>query len=266
MNQDRIDTPTRSPGATASRRDLGRALAGGGLGALVGSAFGALDADARKKGKKRKTRTVTRAVRGSITRTFTSTGLITIPKDGSSSDKGPADPYPSTIEVSGFTNGVITDVDLLLFDVTHVQPEDIDILLTKDDGRRALVMSDVGVNTPITNIDLTLDDEAATSLPQTPLDSPIDSGTFRPTNYLQPGVDSDAFAAPAPAPDGNVALSTFDGANPNGTWQLWVMDDENSLVGDLRGWALRITADVDTGTVDEQVPTGKDTKKRKRRR
>jgi hypothetical protein len=93
-------------------------------------------------------------------------------------------------------------------------------------------------------------------MPASTFDPPLDSGPFRPTNYLQPGVDSDTFAAPARAPDGSVALSTFDRGNPNGTWQLFVMDDETSLVGDIRGWALRITAEVDTGTVQEQVPTG----------
>ena len=55
-----------------------------------------------------------------------------------------------------------------------------------------------------------------------------------------------------------MALSTFDGADPNGTWQLWVMDDASGDVGDIRGWALRITAEVDLATVDEQVPTSSD--------
>jgi len=198
------------------------------------------------KGKKHKktSKPKSRTVRGPVTQTFTGTGPIAIPKEGSSSDKGPADPYPSTIEVSGFTNGVITDVDLLLFDVTHVQPEDIDILLAKDDGRRALVMSDVGRNNAITNVDLTLDDEAAAPMPAGIFDPPLDSQSYQPTNFTQ-AVDVDDFAAPAPAPNGSVALSTFDGTNPNGTWQLFVMDDESSLVGDIRTWALRITAEVD---------------------
>src|SRR5688572_18508451 len=42
MNQDRFAGLTRSLDTTASRRDLGRALAGGALGTLAGSAFGAL--------------------------------------------------------------------------------------------------------------------------------------------------------------------------------------------------------------------------------
>jgi len=56
MDHRNFDALTRSFG-TASRRNLGRVLAGGGVTALFGSAFGALDADANKKRhKKRKKR------------------------------------------------------------------------------------------------------------------------------------------------------------------------------------------------------------------
>ena len=82
------------------------------------------------------------------------------------------------------------------------------------------------------------------------------SGTFRPTDVL--AID-DTFASPAPAPNGSVALSTFDGADPNGSWQVWVMDNGPGVAGDIRGgWELRITAEVDLATVDEQVPIDSD--------
>ena len=53
MDHTHFDAITRSFG-TASRRNLGRGLVGGGLGALLGSAFGALDVDAKKKRHKKK--------------------------------------------------------------------------------------------------------------------------------------------------------------------------------------------------------------------
>jgi hypothetical protein len=56
MDHDRFDGLTRSLGVAASRRSLGRALAGGGLGTFLGSAFGTLGADARRKGARRGTR------------------------------------------------------------------------------------------------------------------------------------------------------------------------------------------------------------------
>jgi subtilisin-like proprotein convertase family protein len=154
-------------------------------------------------------------------------------------------PYPSAIAVTGLANGIITDVNLILEDFTHQYVGDVDILLSNGDGRRALVMSDVSED-PITSIDLTLDDEAAASVPE---NRPA-SGIFQPTDLTDPS-GPDTFAAPAPAPDGSMALSTFDGANPNGTWQLFVMDDAGGGDhGDLGGWALQITAEVDV-----QVPT-----------
>jgi len=54
MDHDPFDALTRSLGAAASRRSLGRVLVGGGLAALLGSAFGALDVDAKKKAHKKK--------------------------------------------------------------------------------------------------------------------------------------------------------------------------------------------------------------------
>jgi hypothetical protein len=203
---------------------------------------------------------VTRTIRQPVTRTFTSTGPITIPSGApTTSNKGPANPYPSAIAVSGFSNGTITDVNLILTDYSHTVPTDVDVLLSTSDGRQALVLSDVS-NDPVTSIDLTLDDEAAASMPAVEQGVDLTSGTFRPTNHTY---YDDSFATPAPALNGNVALSGFDGTDPNGTWRLWVTDNAGGDHGDLSGWALQITAEVDTGTVDEQVPVTK-TKKHKK--
>jgi hypothetical protein len=208
-----------------------------------------------KKGKKKPKKTatptrfttVTRTVRQPLTQTFTSTGPLTIPKGAPAVTTGAADPYPATIDVNGFTNGTITDVNLILEDFTHPAPFEVDILLTRSSGRQAMVMSDAG-GAFATDIDLTLDDEAAASLP----DSTLVSGTFRPT--FRRTTASDDFAAPAPAHNGSVKLRTFDGADPNGTWQLWVMDNGEHYTGDIASWALQITAEIDAGQVTEQVP------------
>jgi hypothetical protein len=259
MDHDRFDGLTRSLGAAASRRTLGRALAGGGLGTLLGSAFGALEVDAKKKrhkkNRKRKTRKVTRTVRGPVTQTFTSTAPITIPAPMVL--KGKANPYPATMTVSGFSNGVITDINLILNDFTHTYPSDVNVLLSTSDGRQAFVMGYVGSEHDVENLDLTLDDEAAAPLSE----SPLTSGTFRPTQRQR----YDVFAAPAPTPNGNVALSVFDGADPNGMWQVWVMDDGNNEIGIIDSWALQITAEADV-QVQERVKAKKHKKKGKKRR
>ena len=48
------------------------------------------------------------------------------------------------------------------------------------------------------------------------------------------------------SPTVTLTLTAFDGANPNGTWQLWVMDNASQDVGAIGGgWSLEITAEVD---------------------
>jgi hypothetical protein len=122
-----------------------------------------------------------------------------------------------------------------------------------------MVMSDVGFASGVTDIDLTLDDEAAASLPA----GQFVSGTFRPA--FGRTTASDDFVPPAPAHNGSVKLRTFDGADPNGTWQLWVMDNGEHYTGDIASWALEITAEVDAGQFTEQIPVKDKPGKKKQR-
>jgi hypothetical protein len=190
---------------------------------------------------------VGRCSRQVVTRTFANTAPITIP--AGRSGVTPAALYPSKIDVNGLTNGVITDVNIHLNGYRSAlvsYPQDVDILLSALHlpGLNAIIMSDAS-NVPgaYSNVNLVLDDQAATPLPETGgLDS--GSGTFQPANY---GGGLDAFPSPAPTPSGNSQLSTFNGQNPNDTWQLWVVDDVGGLSpwGLEGGWALEITAEVD---------------------
>jgi subtilisin-like proprotein convertase family protein len=163
--------------------------------------------------------------------TFTNTTPIIIPAAGTS---GIADPYPSSIMVTGFF-GTVTKVTVKLKGLSHTFPDDIDILLVGPGGQNAIIMSDVGGATDITGVTLTLDDLAASSLPD---NGPLVTGTFQPTNIPT----DDTFPPPAPVPLGGSALSIFNGTSPNGTWSLYVVDgaplDAGSLAG---GWELDIT-------------------------
>src|SRR6185436_17924800 len=83
---------------------------------------------------------------------------------------------------------------------------------------------------------LTFDDAAAASLPDA---TQISGGTFKPTNF---DTTTDVFPAPAPAAGATVAMSVFNGTNPNGTWSLYVRDDLGVDVGSISGgWAINIT-------------------------
>lgn len=150
--------------------------------------------------------------------------------------------YPSTINVSGMT-GTITKVDVALNNLSHSFPDDVDVLLVGPGGQRAILMSDVGGNPDVSGINLTFD-QSAGALPDA---TQIVSGTYRPTNFnsnttLEPG-GIDNFPSPGPGQTTYTAdLNVFNGTAPNGTWRLYVVDDEAVDVGNIAtGWALGIT-------------------------
>jgi hypothetical protein len=99
-------------------------------------------------------------------------------------------------------------------------------------------MSDAGDHDGVNDIKLTLDDEATTLMPD---EDQLERGRVRPNNF--DGLDS--FPDPAPSENGFAALVGFDGANPNGTWSLFIQDDGNGDCGEFGGgWSLRIKARV----------------------
>ena len=71
-----------------------------------------------------------------------------------------ANPYPSVITVSG--GGVIQDLNVRLFGVTHSYPEDLGPRTSWSDagGQQVILVSDVAEGASFANFDVTLDDEA----------------------------------------------------------------------------------------------------------
>jgi hypothetical protein len=163
-------------------------------------------------------------------------------------DSGPASPYPSDVVVSGLT-GTVTKVTVTIGTATfgsqgifHTFPDDLDFLLVGPAGQNAIIMSDVGGGFDVSGVVLTLDDDAATPLPD---GTQLVSGTFQPANYGT----GDTWPPPAPAPLGGSALSIFNGTDPNGTWSLYLVDDAGGDLGSVAGgWGLTITAGCATPT------------------
>jgi uncharacterized repeat protein (TIGR01451 family) len=148
---------------------------------------------------------------------------------------GPATPYPSLIHVSGVT-GVVGNVAITLSNLSHTSPSDINVLLVGPNGQKVLLMSHAGGTSadtsPIVNT-VTLDATASTMLPE----GNYNSGSYRPAAYA-PAV---TFPSPAPTNGYGTALSVFNGANPNGTWSLFVLDDSAGDDGQITdGWSLQI--------------------------
>ena len=68
----------------------------------------------------------------------------------------------------------------------------------------------------------------------------ISSGSYRPVQ-LRGRWQRTRSRPPPRLSSGNVNLSTFDGMAANGTWNLWVVDDENLDMGSIASWSLTIT-------------------------
>jgi subtilisin-like proprotein convertase family protein len=174
------------------------------------------------------------------TKTFTNGNQIRIPADRiSGGTGGKADPYPSTINVSGFKR--VTDVNVTIRFATHTNPDDLDVLLVGPTGLKAILWSDAGGTNTITGTTLTLDDQAQVFLPDS---GQIAAQKYMPSNY-EVGVDN----WPGVTQNDNRLLSTFDGTNPTGEWKLYVYDDaQQPDTGDRNGagvfnsgWSLEIT-------------------------
>lgn len=161
-----------------------------------------------------------------------STSVIVIPETGT------AQPYPAELTVSGL-QGAVSKVTVNLTNFSHTSPDDVDLMLVAPNGRRVVLMSDVGGGTEVGSLNLTLDDDAVSNLPD---NTPLESGIFKPTNFET----GDAF--PAPAPQGQptgATLSTFFGIAPNGVWKLYVVDDTGQNFGSLAGsFSLNIQSSI----------------------
>lgn len=159
------------------------------------------------------------------------TNAITIPASGNAS------PYPSELTVANHP-GLVTDVQVNLVNFSHSLPDDVDLMLVAPNGKKVVLMSDVGGSTPVSNLNLFISDSAATSFPDS---TAIANGTFKPTNFEL----GDAFPAPGGAPDG-ARLSSLNGAPANGTWQLLLVDDNGANAGSISGgWKLFLLSSTD---------------------
>ena len=105
-----------------------------------------------------------------------------------------SNPYPSHITVSGLT-GAVSKVVVKLNNLNHTNPDDIDILLAAPwaSTPNIVLMSDVGDDSPISSVNITLDDAATGSLPDS---GGFASGTFKPTNLSGDAVPKHILAGP----------------------------------------------------------------------
>ncbi len=164
--------------------------------------------------------------------TYTSTdGPVTI------TDNSVASVYPSTITVAGETLPA-GRIQLRLNGLTHTNPDDLDVLLVSPTGVKLLLMSDTGGTTDVSGITITLDEAAASQLP--------DNGALvNNTSYRTRNVGGgDTIPAPAPAGPYQTSLTNLRGLTANGVWSLYIVDDAEVFAGSLTSWSLIVTPAV----------------------
>lgn len=182
---------------------------------------------------------------------------IQIIDTGGGASGQPAVPYPSCVKVTGFTE-VVGTLKVHINGLSHTGFRDTKALLMSPNGTSVLLWQHVGRTTgtgtgsnyPLSNVDLVIADSGSAfpgaAFPGT--DSPhIVSGTYSPTQF--DGLVG--FPSPAPAVDSgagpagySMALSSFAGEDPNGTWKLFVTDDTPLDSGSITSWALEIDGQV----------------------
>jgi hypothetical protein len=191
---------------------------------------------------------------------------ITIPAGAPGSTIGPASPYPSAITVSNLT-GTITKLTVTLSGYSHTVPADVGAVLVGPGSRSLELMDCSGGFATAAPIDLTIDDQAATEIAQMPAPT---TGSYRPADHC---AAADSYSAPGPgtnygnpgpghgsAPFATLA-SSFNGVDPNGTWNLFVQDfsggDSGTIAG---GW--RLDLDVAGSTTGRRAAALKKCKKK----
>ena len=140
-----------------------------------------------------------------------------VPARDPSGVDGRATPYPLTQQITG-VDGVITDVNVRVYGVYHRNAADLEMMLVSPRGNAAILMSDVCTG-DVRGEDWIFDDEAGSLMSGA---NPCDSGAYRPVGQIDQLFPS----GPIVPLFTDTALSDLDLTDPNGTWSLYVADDE----------------------------------------
>jgi uncharacterized repeat protein (TIGR01451 family) len=168
---------------------------------------------------------------GQVVASYTNSGAIVLNPYPTN-----ASPYPSAISVNGVGNAVSKAV-VTVTNFNAQIPGDVSLLLVSPSGSNTFLMSKCGGASAVGRLNLTFDDASGATLPQSTV---LVSGTNHPTCYatvLPP------FQSPVPGFAPYLTnLSIFNGANPNGSWALYALDDHAGSSGVIsNGWILNLT-------------------------
>ncbi len=176
-----------------------------------------------------------------------------------------ANPYPSQITVAGAPN-IVGTMRVTLYDVSHANPDNMDVLLVGPLGQKYLLVADTGGPLPVSpnaHVTLTFSDFAGGHVSDS---GAWQTGQFLPTvcesnTVFAPGAPALPYVTPNCSTPNAIGQTMFGSGgtgfgltNPNGVWSLYVRDDAGQLrpIGDdaanfavgriAGGWGLEFLA------------------------
>jgi len=184
---------------------------------------------------------------------------------------GAAAPYPAPITVAGGPLQ-IGAMRVTLYDLEHIFPDHLDVLLVGPGGQKYVLMGDAGgaIAIPSNNtVTLSFRDAGPGVLPNS---GPLTTGNFEPTTWETPVTN---FPGAAPAGPYNEPGSTAGGTgtqtlfgnfgltNANGTWNLFIRDDAGvpvanpeAVTGCISDWGIEfLTLTAANASVSGRVLT-----------
>jgi hypothetical protein len=143
------------------------------------------------------------------------------------------------------------DVEVWIHGFTHDHPDDVDMLLVAPTEESWLLMSDAGGSQPVQNATLVFVSKAAGAR-LIGDDSGLLTGSVNwpllCSNYDDPPDPPEASfpdpigggMSPPKAPYGSSMVEGRPSFNPNGTWRLYIVDDNAGATGSITGsWTLK---------------------------
>lgn len=170
--------------------------------------------------------------------------------------KGPANKYPSSIEVDGL-DGDLTKVTATMIDFLAGRPDDIDMLLVSPEGDSVMLMSDACGEASFSPAQTwTFDDDAPSTLTDSGPCSVTAPASFKPSDFVGNPPEPDQFGVGGIIfPPFPTTLATFAGTDPNGPWDLYVKDDEEGVVGfGITSWELTLTVEPPPQPAEPPAP------------
>jgi uncharacterized delta-60 repeat protein len=124
---------------------------------------------------------------GSWTSVYSNSAAIIINDFAPASPPYLAAPYPSIINVGGI-GGTLIKATVILTNVSHTSPEDIDALVVGPGAQDTMIMAGAGGQNAMSHVTINFDDVATNSLPPSVGNGnnqiSITNGTYKPTSYL----------------------------------------------------------------------------------